>query len=164
MHPYGDPAGLEAVARRLAQVAREVQEEAQRLALRAGAIRWESTAADSFRAGMADRRRELDQVAGKLEWADSVLRRHGAVVESRVREIAATEGAATAWFGAQLRGFEASASGALHAVEHSLGAIGHVVGRPPWGSWPWAPHRLPEPGHKDWLEVGRFLRSQGIPL
>jgi hypothetical protein len=113
---------------------------------------------------MAARRRELEAVAARLDSAAGVLLRHAAAVERHLHEIAVIERAATTWFGGQVRRLESVASGALHALEDPLGAVAGVVEHPPWEGWRWSPRTLPAPGHKDWLEVGRFLRSRGVHL
>jgi hypothetical protein len=71
MHWYGDPAGLQALARRVGSAAQQIREEAGRVTARTEALRWESTRADAFRANMAARRRELEAVAGRLDAAAS---------------------------------------------------------------------------------------------
>lgn len=61
----------------------------------------------------------------------------------------------TQWFGDQLRTLDRMADGVTDAVSQA-------AKDPPWSVWQWKPHTLPVPGDKAWLEVGEFLRRQGV--
>jgi hypothetical protein len=43
----------------------------------------------------------------------------------------------------------------------------HFLGRSesqptqPWAGLKYGPSNLPEPGHKDWIDVGQYMQSQG---
>jgi hypothetical protein len=43
-------------------------------------------------------------------------------------------------------------------------ALDRVLPDPPWLNWPFTPQSLPPAGDLRWLDVGAFLRGQGVHL
>lgn len=86
----------------------------------------------------------MRRAADRLDEATGVLRRHAEAVGERTARIRAFEQEVADWFGNQLK------------------AVKELVTDPPWITWPWSPHNLPGPGDKAWLEVGEFIRRQGV--
>jgi hypothetical protein len=70
--------------------------------------------------------------------------------------IATYEREATAWFEHQARSL---ADRMVGAVESAGRTMKTVVDQ---GTWPIGPHNLPAAGDKRWLEVGEFMRRQGV--
>ena len=161
---YGDPDELDRTAQRLREHAQQVRERAAALRARCWAVEWVSTAADAFRARIGQDAEALCRAADELDGAAQALAAHAQTIRERLAQIRRIQQAATAWFAEQARRLEDLAGDAARALTDPGGTLRRLVLDPPWVDWPWTPERLPEPGHKDWLDVGEFLRRQGVPL
>lgn len=159
---YGDPDELDRLAGQIAAAAAHVREQAGQARTKASTTQWQSTAATAFRGQVERDAAALDRSADELDRAAAVLRAHAATVRARIAEIRAIEHAVTDWFGREIRALENAASQAWHAMTHPGETIRRLIPEPPWTSWPWTPASLPAPGDKEWLEVGRFMRGQGV--
>lgn len=157
---YGDPDELDRLATRIRASAEDTRDHAQALSLRSMEVDWQSTAADEFRGTVERDVAALRHAADQLDEAAHLLRQHAERVRERIARIRAIEAAVTDWFGDQIRQLERAAASAL---TDPAGTVGQVAQDPPWRHWPWTPRSLPNPGDKEWLEVGEFLRRQGIP-
>ncbi|MGH8887124.1 MAG: WXG100 family type VII secretion target [Egibacteraceae bacterium] len=149
---YGDPDELDRLAVRVSASAEDARAHAHALSWRCMAVDWESTAADRFRGTIEGEVAALRRAADELDEAAHMLRRHAESVRERSAQIRAAEDAVTGWFGDQAR----------HLARAAVGAVSRTTHDPPWTHWPWTPHNLPPPGDKQWLEVGEFLRRQGV--
>lgn len=147
MELYGDPAALAALADRLAFFAGQLRDHAADHVRAAAAAHWVCAAADEFRERVARETKKVDAAADALDRAAATLRAHADQVRGLTAEIASIEHAATSWFSEQ-----------VHGVEHALdGLVPHLPWRDLGG-----PFGLPASGDKGWLEVGAFLRGQGV--
>lgn len=159
---YGDPDELDRLAGQIAAAAAHVREQANQARSKATTTQWQSTAATEFR-GQVDRDATgLERSAEQLDQAAAALRAHAATVRARIAEIRAIEHAVIDWFGREARALEQAASNAWHAVTHPGETIRRLIPAPPWQSWPYTPQSLPAAGDKEWLEVGQFMRGQGV--
>ena len=153
MSLYGDPDELDRLAAQLLEHAARARQHAADHARRAQNTRWVSTAADACRARLAADRTDVDRATERLEQAAAALRAHAQQVRHTVVLIARYEREVTDWFAHQ-----------LSSLGHGLESAGRTLSRAgaPWLSWPIGPHNLPAPGDRRWLEVGTFLRGQGV--
>ncbi|MEN3360975.1 MAG: hypothetical protein V7637_4957 [Mycobacteriales bacterium] len=159
---YGDPDELDRLAGQITAAATHVRDQAGQARNKAGTTQWQSTAATAFR-GQVDRdAAAVEKSAEALDQAAAALRAHAATVRARIAEIRAIEHAVTDWFVREGRALENAASAAWHAVTHPGETIRRLIPDPPWHSWPYTPQSLPAPGDKEWLEVGQFMRGQGV--
>jgi uncharacterized protein YukE len=159
---YGDPDELDRLAGQITAAATHVREQAGQARNKASTTQWQSTAANAFRSQVDQDAAALERSADQLDQAAAVLRGHAATVRARIAEIRAIEHAVTDWFGREARALENAANNAWHAVTHPGETIRRLIPEPPWHSWPWGPASLPAPGDKEWLEVGQFMRGQGV--
>jgi uncharacterized protein YukE len=158
---YGDPDRLERLARELEEQAEGIDERRRALRSRAAAVRWEGAGGSAFRVAVGEDATALHESADRLRDAAAELRRHAAEVREQLALIRAIETAARAWFVDQA---QALARVAAELLADPVAAVRAVVSTPPWERWPWRPDSLPLPGSRDWLEVGDFLRRQGVVL
>ena len=156
---YGDPDELIRLALRIRASAEDARDQARALSLRCGDVQWMSAAADEFRRVVERDVAALRHVADELEEAAHLLQQHAERVRERIAQIQAIEVAVTDWFSDQARQLERAAASAL---TDPAGTVRRVAQDPPWRNWPWTPFRLPQPGDKEWLEVGEFLRRRGV--
>jgi len=105
----GDPAALDATARRINHHADDLRARACRLAAAADGVRWHSTAAGEFRRDVRGLAGGFRRAADKVDDAADALRRHAATVR-QVR--------------AAIRATEHAAASAVHGIEHAA----HVLG------------------------------------
>ncbi len=156
---YGDPAALEELAAVLSRRADEVRQHCDGY-IRAGrAAHWVSTAADEYRRHVEHEGVRMLRAADALDDAAAGLRAHAGQVREALAEIARMEHAATEWFEERLRDLRDDAVDAFDAARRGISVL---VPEAPWRTWPVTPLDLPGPGDKGWLEVGRFLRRQGV--
>lgn len=148
---YGDPDHLRADAARLESAADDLRRTALGMRRRAAATGWESTAAEAHRDAVDRLARRVERAASALDEAARVLRAHADEVAHRLALIRWAERRARAWFARAESAFG-------HAVHSALRVLDAVTPDPPWSAWPWHPHRLPVPGHVDWLDVERWVR------
>jgi hypothetical protein len=141
---YGDPDALDRLAGQLRERAGEVRRHADDHVRAGHAARWVSTAAQAYQDRIGQDRRDADRVAAELGRAADALHAHARRVRETLALIARYEREASAWF---------EAAGRLARK---------VVPEAPWGTWPIGPHNLPASGDVRWLEVGRFMRGQGV--
>jgi uncharacterized protein YukE len=159
---YGDPDELDRLAGQISAAATHVREQAGQARNKATTTQWQSTAASEFRGQVDKGSTALERSADELDRAAAALRAHAATVRARIAEIRAIEHAVTDWFVREGRALENAAAQAWHAVTNPGETIRRLLPQAPWTNWPWTPHSLPAPGDKEWLEVGRFMRGQGV--
>ncbi len=156
---YGDPDGLDRLAARLRERAGEIRRDAAGHQRQGQAAHWVSTAAQAYRERVAADRADADRAAAELEHAADVLRAHAQQVRETIALIERYEREVTSWFEHQARSL-------AHTVEDAVDSAGRAVNRlvadVPWRSWPIGPTNLPVPGDARWLEVGEFMRRQGV--
>ena len=147
----GDPDELERLADALVARAGQVRQHAADHQRQGYAARWVSSSADGYRDRVAGDTAACDRAASELEQAAAVLRKHAEQVRHVLALIGEFERAVTDWF-------------TRHAswLENAANAVTEAVGLPPWAGWPVGPHNLPGTGDPRWLEVGRFMRGQGV--
>ena len=156
---YGDPGELDRLAYRLRRHASEVREHAAEHVRLGQVARWVSSAADSYRDRINRDAVEADRAATDLERAAELLYAHAEEVREKLAEIGRIEQAARTWFEGQARSLMDTAE---HVVDAAGGLVKRIVHDPPWRTWPIGPHNLPASGDMRWLEVGGFLRGQGV--
>lgn len=150
---YGDPDELDRLARVLRARAAAVRQAAQDQVTHAAAARWVSTSAEAYREQLARRRIEADRAADGLEAAAAALQVHAQEVRDLLASIARIEQEVTDWFSQKARQLVDAVSSVVNRVVH---------GDLPWSGWPYTPQSLPPPGDKRWLDVGQFMRGQGV--
>jgi hypothetical protein len=109
--------------------------------------------AQTYRDRLAGDRAEAARAAEHLEQAAAALQAHAQAVRDLLATIERTEHEVSEWFSSK--------------AKEALSAVGSVVNRVvhgdmPWSGWPYTPHSLPAPGDMRWLEVGQFMRRQGV--
>lgn len=166
---YGDPDELERLAGQIRRYAEHVRIRGSEMQARAGAMRWKSLAADRAREVVTDDHRQLDEAARGLEEAAALLRRHAQEVRETITKIALFEREITSWFDSAITTFTRAVhefddlvSGIARGVTHWFGGEQPEPPTPPWQGWPHQPSTLPPLGDKRWLEVGEFMRKQGV--
>lgn len=157
---YGNPDELDRLAKQIDQHAEELRRRASDMVSKAAAMQWKSTAADACRNAIGNDRGTLDSVAERLDQAGTALRKHAQEVREKIAEIGRIEHAVTGWFHDRIHDLERVGKGVESGVEHALG-LGGSAGAP-WRSWPHQPGNLPPSGDKAWLDVGDFMRRQGV--
>lgn len=151
--PYGDPDELDRLAGSLRTRAAEVRDRADQQVTRAEAAQWVSVSARAYRDLLARRRTEAYEIADGLTAAAADLAAHAEEVRQRVAAIARIEQEVTDWFGRR-------AAELTDAIRTGVGRL--LDGELPWSGWPYTPRSLPPPGDKGWLDVGDFMRRQGV--
>ncbi|KWW98548.1 hypothetical protein LI90_171 [Carbonactinospora thermoautotrophica] len=165
MSLYGDPDELDKLAAELDRAAARVEEIAKQVRSKAAQALWTGAAAEAFRDEVEQRTRDCLKRADELRQAAQAMRQHAQEVRELLAKIAHFEKAAVNWFNDKIREAESLAEQAWEAVRDVAGAVVKTVDDfLPWHGWPWKPGNLPAPGHKDWLEVGKFLGGQGVYL
>lgn len=101
-----------------------------------------------------------------------MLRKHAAQLRETVAVIKNVEGAVTDWFEGTINEFNQAVKNVESAVGATVDSVGRALGldgnapahqpTPPWLRWPYQPGNLPPAGDKAWLDVGDFLRKQGV--
>lgn len=159
MSLYGDPDELDRLAGVLQARATQVRQHAADHVRQGQAVRWVSTAAQAYRDRIARDRADAERAAESLEQAAALLRAHAAQVRETLALIARFEREARAWFEGQARSL---AERVEDAVDTAGRIVKDLVGKPPWIGWPIGPDNLPGSGDMRWLDVGRFMRGQGV--
>ncbi|GAB1693502.1 WXG100 family type VII secretion target [Krasilnikovia sp. M28-CT-15] len=156
---YGDPEELDRLAGQLRAHAAEVREHAADHVRQGQVARWVSSAAQSFRDRIVEDQREADRTAADLERAADLLQQHAQEVREKLALIAKFEHEVSAWFHHQVRSLRDEAEQVVDAAGRLLK---RAVTEPPWSGWPIGPTNLPPSGDMRWLEVGGFMRGQGV--
>lgn len=138
----GDPEAIDSLVQQLS--ANDARHADDGLSSRSRNVHWSGTGAERFRETIEEEVAAMRRAADRLDEATQVLSRHAEVVRERSARIRAFEQEVADWFGNQLK------------------AVKDLATDPPWITWPWSPHNLPGPGNKAWLEVGEFIRRQGL--
>ncbi|MGH3831162.1 MAG: WXG100 family type VII secretion target [Pseudonocardiaceae bacterium] len=166
---YGDPDELDRLARQIGRYAEHVRTRGSEMAARASVMQWKSVAADRARDVVTGDHRQLDEAAHRLDEAAALLRRHAQEVREAIAKIQMFEREITGWFDSALKSFNQAVrefgdlmSDIAHGVAHWFGGGQPEPPTPPWQDWPHQPSNLPPPGDKRWLEVGAFMRKQGV--
>jgi hypothetical protein len=156
---YGDPAALEQLAATLRARADEVRDHSSAY-LRAGrAAHWVSVAAAEYREQVGRADAEVHRAADALDEAADALLAHARQVRAALAEIARIERAATDWFEGKINEIREDAANAYDAAKRGISIIVHEA---PWKDWPIGPLNLPVSGDKGWLDIGHFLRGEGV--
>jgi hypothetical protein len=158
---YGDPDALDRLAATLNAHADEVRRHAADHVKAAQTAHWVSPSADSFRSRVGHDRVRVDRDADQLDDAAAALRAHAQHVRDVLTEIGRIERAATDWFEREARNLREKAANLVDTAKEGLS---HLWPDAPGANWPVTPNNLPGPGDCSWLEVGQFLRGQGISL
>jgi uncharacterized protein YukE len=150
---YGDPDELDRLAGRLRSRADGIRRLTDDQVTRGNAAHWQSVSAQTYRDRLARDRAEAERVAEHLEQAATALQAHAQEIRQLLAQIAHAEQEVTDWFGRKAR--------------EAISAVGSIVnqvihGDLPWSGWPYTPQSLPPPGDMKWLEVGQFMRRQGV--
>ena len=156
---YGDPDALDRLADRLHARAVDVRDRADGHVREGQAAHWVSVAAQAYRDRIANDRADAYRVAAELAQAAVVLRAHAQHIRETIALIARYEKAATAWFEHQVRSL---ADTVEDTVESAQRLVKSLVREAPWKTWPIGPADLPASGDLKWLEVGSFMREQGV--
>jgi hypothetical protein len=166
---YGDPDELDRLAVQIGRHAEDVRTRGSEMDARASAMRWKSVAADRARETVTGDRRQLDETARRLDEAATLLRRHAQEVRETIAKITMFEQAVASWFDSAIKVFDQAVdefdnlvSGIARGVVRWVGGGQPEPPKPPWQGWPHQPDNLPPPGDKRWLEVGEFMRKQGV--
>lgn len=169
---YGDPDELDRIAVDISNRAEEVRTRASEMDDKARVMRWQSIAADRCRDLVHDDRRALDGVSERMDEAAALLRGHAQQVREMIALIKNIMESVTSWFRSAVDMFNRAVEGFKDAVKDIADGVGDMLGigggeapkppQPPWQGWPWGPDNLPADGDKAWLEVGDFMRQQGV--
>jgi hypothetical protein len=169
---YGDPDELDRIAAQIEQRADRVRTRAGDMDNQATAMRWKSVAADRCRETVSGDRRDLEDVARRLDEAAALLRGHAQQVREMIAKIKQIEQAVVGWFNSAIDRFNQAVDSFKHAVGDVVDSVGNFLGFgggdppeppvPPWQNWPHQPGNLPPSGDKGWLEVGEFMQKQGV--
>ena len=166
---YGDPDELDRLAGQIGRYAEHVRTRGNEMTARASVMHWKSVAADRAREVVAGDHRQLEEAARGLEDAAALLRRHAQEVRETLAKITMFEREVTSWFDSATKAFNT----AVHEFNDLVSDIAHGVKQlfgggqpeppiPPWQGWPHQPGTLPPPGDMRWLDVGEFMRRQGV--
>ncbi len=150
---YGDPDELDRLACKLRSRAADVRTHASDQVRRAGSARWVSDAAEAYRNELAGRCRDADRAAAGLERAATALEAHAQEVRERLATISRIEQQVSDWFSRKAHEVKDAVEGLVRKVSD---------GEPQWSGWPYTPQSLPPTGDKRWLDVGEFMRRQGV--
>jgi hypothetical protein len=150
---YGDPDELDRLAQWLRSRADVVRRAADEQVRRAQMAEWVSVAANSYRRQLVRDRQAADRAADHLERAAAALHAHAEEIRQLLAAIAKAEKEITHWFAAKTRELVSAVGSAVNRIIH---------GDAPWSGWPYTPQSLPPPGDKEWLDVGHFMRRQGV--
>lgn len=161
---YGDPAKIEQLAQQFRAEAGRAAAQADAIQSAAGAVQWEGSAADAFRDRMGKRRDACQTAQADLIAAADALAEHAARVRALLNEIARLQETITGWLNSAIDAAGNAAQGAWNAIKDVAGAVVDVFDFLPWKNWGFDPTITPPPGHKDWLDFGRRIAEQGVPL
>ncbi|CRK60441.1 hypothetical protein [Alloactinosynnema sp. L-07] len=168
---YGDPDELDRLAGKIEQRADDVRKHGADMDVQAAAMRWKSIAADRCRETITGDRESLDGTAGKLDEAAAALRRHAQELRELLAAIKRIAEAVVGWFNDAIDRFNRALESFKNMVSDMVDTVTGVFGgggdapqapRPPWEGWRYQPDNLPPAGDKQWLEVGTFMRAQGV--
>jgi hypothetical protein len=160
---YGDPDALDQLAQRLQTKALDIREYVDVHVRQGRAAHWVSVAAEACRDRIAKDGADADRAGAKLEDAAVALRVHAQRVRELIALIVHYERAATAWFEFQVRALANTVEQAIDSADRVVkDLVRDLVNDPPWRTWPFGPLNLPASGDLQWLEVGAFMREQGI--
>jgi hypothetical protein len=169
MSLYGDPDKLDHLAVQIQRRAGEVRDHASRMDAQARAMRWKSVAANRARGTVTGDRHKLDEAARRLDEAAALLRRHAQKVRETIAMIQRIEQEVIGWFDRAIKEFNNAVAEFNDLVEDiARGVVRWVTGeqpkppKEPWQGWPHQPNNLPPSGDKQWLQVGEFMRKQGV--
>lgn len=172
MSLYGDPDELDRIAGEIEKRADFVRTRADEMDDKAQAMRWQSVAADRCREVVGDDKRRLFSCADGLAEAAALLRQHAQEVREMIAAIKRIVETVTGWFSSAIDTFNRAVDAFNNAVKDIAAGVADAMGfgggappqppRPPWAGWPWGPDNLPPQGDKAWLEVGEFMRGQGV--
>jgi methyl-accepting chemotaxis protein len=150
---YGDPDELDRLAARLRQRATEVREQAAEHVRRGQRAHWVSASAERYRERLTRDLAQADRVADEIDRAAAALTAHAREVRETLARIAQAERDTVHWFEHAARTF-------AERVERLADHLRHAL-QPPWHGWQYQPGRLPAPGDRQWLDVGRYMRAKG---
>lgn len=169
---YGDPDELDRIAAEIEKRAEQVRADAVGMDAKAHAMQWRSIAADRCRELISQDRRKLHEAADGLDEAAAALRAHAETVREMIAAIKKLMETVTSWFSSAVDTFNRAVEGFKDAVTDVVDGVGDALGfgggdppkppQPPWSGWPWGPDNLPPEGDKAWLDVGEFMRKQGV--
>ncbi|HEV8556456.1 MAG TPA: hypothetical protein VGR06_08685 [Actinophytocola sp.] len=171
MSLYGDPDELDRIATQIERRADQVRCHAGEMESKAATTRWRSTSADRCRETIAADRSKLEQAAERMDGAAALLRQHAQALRELLALIKRTEEAVVGWFNQAIDRFNRAVERFQEVVEGVFEKVGEVLGvngdrpeppTPPWRNWPYQPGYLPRAGDKAWLDVGEFMRRQGV--
>ena len=161
---YGNPDDLERIASEINGQASHVRDRATELVNKAAAMQWHGIAADRFRELAGEDRDKLNNASSGLDGAADELRKHAQTVRERLALIKKFEETVGDWFHNAVSWF----NNAVHDIASGVKSVwNHFFGseesRPtePWAGLKYDPNNLPEPGHKDWIEVGEYMQKNG---
>ncbi|MFD9699379.1 putative T7SS-secreted protein [Lentzea sp. NPDC059081] len=170
---YGNPDELDRIAGEIEKRAESVRTRGTEMNDRARTMRWQSIAAERCRETVEGDRRKLFQAAEGLDGAAAALRRHAQEVREMIAAIKRIGEAVTSWFTSAVDTFNQAVDAFNNAVRDIANGVADALGfgggqmprppQPPWTGWKWGPDNLPPQGDKSWLEVGEYLRGQGVP-
>ncbi|EWC60573.1 hypothetical protein UO65_4145 [Actinokineospora spheciospongiae] len=168
---YGDPDELDRLAGQIEQRAEEVRKHGRDMDTQARGMRWKSIAADRCRETIAADRKKLDATADKLDAAAAALRQHAQQVRELIAAIKRIGEQVVNWFNGAIDRFNQAVESFKNAVADVARGVGDALGfggdspqppRPPWEGWKYQPNSLPPFGDKQWLDVGEYMRAQGV--
>ncbi|MCP2260340.1 hypothetical protein LX15_004053 [Streptoalloteichus tenebrarius] len=158
---YGDPDKIDELARSLRAQAARAAEQASRVRDAVAAVHWEGQAAAAFRQRMAQRVKACETAQADLLAAAKAVEEHADEVRTLLAEINRLQEAVTGWVNSAIDTATGLARKAVDAVGKVVGAVEDHL---PWKGWDFDPTKLPAPGHKDWLELGRRISEKGVAL
>lgn len=170
---YGNPDELDRIAGEIEKRAESVRTHGTELTGNARRMQWQSVAAERCRETVEGDKRKLFRTAEDLDGAAAVLRQHAQEVREMIAAIKRIAEAVTGWFKSAIDTFNRAVDAFNDAVRDIANGVADALGfgggqppqppQPPWTGWKWGPDNLPPHGDKAWLEVGEYLRGQGVP-
>jgi hypothetical protein len=170
---YGNPDELDRIAGEIEKRADGVRDRAKKLDDDARKMEWHSVAAERCRETVGGDRRQLEKAADGLTEAAALLRRHAQEVRELIAMIKKISEAVVGWFTIAIDRFNRAVDAFNQAARDIADGVADALGfgggqppsppQPPWTGWKWGPDNLPPAGDKAWLEVGEYLRGQGVP-
>jgi hypothetical protein len=170
---YGNPDELDRIAGEICKRTEFVRGRADEMHGKAQGMRWQSVAADRCRETVGGDKRRLFEAAEGLDEAAAMLRRHAQTVREMIAAIKRIMETVTGWFKSAIDTFNRAVDAFNNAVKDIADGVADTLGfgggqppqppQPPWSGWKWGPDNLPPQGDKAWLEVGDYMRRQGVP-
>jgi uncharacterized protein YukE len=170
---YGNPDELDRIAGEIEKRAESVRTRGTEMTDTARRMQWQSVAADRCRETVEGDKRKLFEAAEGLDGAAAVLRRHAQEVREMIAAIKRIAEAVTGWFKSAIDTFNRAVDAFNNAVKDIANGVADALGfgggqapqppQAPWTGWKWGPDNLPPHGDKAWLEVGEYMRGQGVP-